>query len=197
MRIALLAVMLGGCSLYFGGGGGGGMDAGICNVEDYPAQQERDPYTGQCETVGSTGCGPANGQLTPNWASCTSSCLGHNQASCTLSAGCQVELLGTSYWGCFPVEPGDLAPPQDCTKADTYSCTQNDACIAVYATSSTGGTSFVECLNEMSPAPACSTLTTEAACLMRSDCDAVYVGSDCTCDRSGCTCQTETFASCQ
>jgi hypothetical protein len=45
-------------------------------------------------------------------------------------------------------------------------------------------------------AAACSTLT-ESQCLARSDCDAVYMGSNCTCDRNGCVCQTETYQLCQ
>jgi hypothetical protein len=50
--------------------------------------------------------------------------------------------------------------------------------------------------SECAPA-ACSTLATEADCLARGDCDPIYVGSNCTCDRNGCTCQTETYQSCQ
>jgi hypothetical protein len=44
--------------------------------------------------------------------------------------------------------------------------------------------------------PACETLTTEAACTARSDCEAVYVGSGCTCEAGTCTCQTQSFESC-
>lgn len=43
----------------------------------------------------------------------------------------------------------------------------------------------------------CDQLTTESACLGRTDCAPTYTGTDCTCDAHGvCTCQTETFASC-
>lgn len=42
----------------------------------------------------------------------------------------------------------------------------------------------------------CTTLTTESQCTARPDCDAVYVGSDCTCDDSGCTCASEMFEKC-
>jgi hypothetical protein len=45
--------------------------------------------------------------------------------------------------------------------------------------------------------PLCAMLTSESACLARSDCDAIYMGSNCTCDKSGCTCQTETYVRCQ
>jgi len=46
-------------------------------------------------------------------------------------------------------------------------------------------------------ATACASLATEAACLARTDCDAVYNGSNCTCDKNGCTCQSETYSHCQ
>jgi hypothetical protein len=45
--------------------------------------------------------------------------------------------------------------------------------------------------------PACSTLATLSACTMRSDCEPIYDGYNCTCDPHGCTCQTETFSRCQ
>ena len=45
--------------------------------------------------------------------------------------------------------------------------------------------------------PLCSSLTTEAQCTARTDCNPIYNGTNCTCDSHGCTCQTETFARCQ
>ena len=49
--------------------------------------------------------------------------------------------------------------------------------------------------DECAPA-ACSTLT-EQQCKLRSDCDPIYMGTNCTCDRNGCVCQTETYLNCQ
>ncbi len=208
-RIAcLLFVLCGGCGLYFGTGGGGG--GAICNTPepapDIPVQTERDPYTGQCESVSNPQCGPCgvcNGTVeggTP-WASCASSCLGMNVATCEATAACQAEYLGDSYWGCFPVEPHTVTSPAPaCSTLTADDCTGRDDCIAVYQSASSGGTSFSACLAEAPPPPppaACSTLTTESDCLARSDCDAVYTGTDCTCDKSGCTCQTEVFSSCK
>ena len=45
--------------------------------------------------------------------------------------------------------------------------------------------------------PACWTLTTEAACTARTDCTAVYAGTDCTCTSTACTCTTLTFDRCK
>ena len=50
--------------------------------------------------------------------------------------------------------------------------------------------------SECAPPP-CATLTTESACVARTDCDPVYQGTNCTCDKNGCTCQNETFLKCQ
>jgi len=43
---------------------------------------------------------------------------------------------------------------------------------------------------------ACSTLSTEAACIARSDCEALYTGENCSCDPN-CSCQTLIYDSCQ
>src|SRR5437879_9098932 len=63
--VCLLVVMCGGCGLYFGGGGAGG--GGVCNLDTVaklPAQELRDPYTGQCEPF-SGGGGGTCGQCEP------------------------------------------------------------------------------------------------------------------------------------
>jgi hypothetical protein len=45
---------------------------------------------------------------------------------------------------------------------------------------------------------ACDLLGTEAACEARSDCLAIYTGTDCTCTMTGgCTCATETYSKCE
>jgi len=205
----LLVMMLGGCGLYFGGGGGGG---GTCNepVKEEPAGTFRDPYTGKCEYDFYT-CDPCHpciegGADTELWANCSSMCAGKDVTTCEATPTCQAEYLDTVYWGCFPVEPLSSAPPMPagCAGLNADQCTQLDSCIAVY----TGGnnpddsltTSFLRCDSEAPPPPppaACDTLTTEMDCVSRADCDAVYTGSDCTCDRNGCVCKTEVFASCQ
>jgi hypothetical protein len=46
-------------------------------------------------------------------------------------------------------------------------------------------------------APACTSLSTEQACLARADCDPIYNGFDCTCDLHGCTCQSQVYDHCK
>jgi hypothetical protein len=204
-RLACVLVMLGGCGLYFDGGGGGG---GTCNVPKEPAMpQLRDPQTGQCETISTSSCGPCEAcpvAYPTDWASCDTMCLGRSEATCMATAGCQVEYLdkgGTfDYWGCFAVAPSGPVETS-CDGLDAYSCSRHDNCIEVY-TPSGSTTTFEGCMAEPAPPPpppppaACDTLTTEADCLARADCDTIYDGSDCTCDPSGCTCKVEVFARC-
>jgi hypothetical protein len=45
--------------------------------------------------------------------------------------------------------------------------------------------------------PACATLTTENACVMRTDCVPVYAGQDCTCYPDHCECQILTYERCE
>ena len=210
--VCLIAVIAGGCDFYFHNDP---KPDAACYADPGPTQQERDPYTGQCETIGGVTCGCggpcvynglAGGKDIPNWASCESPCIGTSEAACLAAPTCQAEYLDTrdpAYWGCFPLEPnGPIEPPPTCIGLDAWTCSTQGQCTATYApsptTTSPGATSFVSCGSKSTPPPppACSTLT-EAACQARGDCDTVYTGTNCTCDASGCTCQTETFLRCQ
>ncbi len=208
-RFACALVLLGGCGLYFGNNGGPGGDDDVCNgPAGGTSQQERNPQTGQCETItsGSCGCGPCAPTVAPpDWGRCDTQCLGQGEAACMATAGCQVEYLdkGTlDYWGCFAVAPSGPVETA-CDGLDAYSCSRHDNCIEVYSAAANGTTAFESCIAEPArpppppPPAACDTLTTEADCLARTDCDAIYNGYNCTCDPSGCTCQTEVFARCQ
>src|SRR5438874_8619804 len=84
MRAAAVLLVLSGCTLYFGDDGGGGGDDQCLGP---PAQELRDPMTGQCQAFGG-GCGPG-GVLEPNWATCGGVCEGLDQTSCGLTAGCR------------------------------------------------------------------------------------------------------------
>ncbi|MFT3696985.1 MAG: hypothetical protein QM831_27835 [Kofleriaceae bacterium] len=43
----------------------------------------------------------------------------------------------------------------------------------------------------------CEQLPDQASCTSRADCQAVYTGTNCTCDSNGCTCQDETYTRCE
>jgi hypothetical protein len=91
------------------------------------------------------------------------------------------------------------------TEADAGSCSGAVACDIALLPCPSGTTRGIlgacysqYCIpNDECQLPACSTLTTQAACQMRTDCDAIFDGAGCTCDNSGCTCTTETFDHCQ
>jgi hypothetical protein len=216
-RLACLLLVLGGCGLYWNNGGGGADD--VCAVAKEPASQQlRDPETGQCETIGGGyTCGPCEpcpaggapaGGVPADWASCDTMCLGVEEQKCLVTAGCQTEYLdkaGTlAFWGCFAVAPsGPVETP--CDNLDAYSCSRHDNCKAIYTPNLTStvanATIFERCVAEITgpppPPPTCDTLTAEADCVARGDCEAIYNGYDCTCDPTGCTCKTEVFARCQ
>ncbi len=212
MKIALLAVVATtGCSLYYGGGGGGG---GVPDAQCYtapPSQvQLRDPSTGQCEYIysGCNACEPCGGASSiypADWAPCPSACTNLSEATCLATAGCQAEYLSNgspsySFWGCYAVAPSGPIEGS-CDGLDADACSRHDDCMAYYGPVGDGDpTGFTKCVAEAPPPPpppACDTLTTEATCLARSDCEPLYDGSDCTCDPSGCPCKIETFAKCQ
>ncbi len=44
--------------------------------------------------------------------------------------------------------------------------------------------------------PACSEIVTEDSCISRDDCSPFYIGSDCSCDETGCSCSEWLFSSC-
>jgi hypothetical protein len=175
-----------------------------------PAQQYRDPQTGQCESFGYP-CDPVCGGVCaggaaeqPDWASCYGPCEGLSEAQCLASPTCHAAYQDSptpspTYWDCFDLPPSG-AIEGSCTNLDAQTCSEHPDCTSLYTSPVNSGPNFVESFESCSPKvmqAACSTLTTEADCLARADCDTVYTGTDCTCDSHGCTCQTETFLHCQ
>jgi hypothetical protein len=170
----------------------------------------RDPSTGQCTTLGSPGCDPACGQLCPatgalpDWAACGGPCDSLTEAQCLASATCHAAYQDDSaaqpvFWGCWGLPPSGPSTGS-CTNLDAQTCSEHPDCTSLYTGPVNQPPSFVPSYESCHPKvmpPACSTLTTEAACKARSDCDAVYTGMNCTCDNNGCTCATETFSHCQ
>ena len=188
----------------------------ICNstgLEDIASQLLRDPSNGQCTTVDSQPpCDPACGQVCPavnsapysDWATCGGPCDSLTEVQCLASTTCHAAYQDDSaaqpvFWGCWGLPPS--GPVQgSCTSLDAQTCSEHIDCFSLYTGPVNQPPNFVPAFESCQPKvmpPACSTLTTEAACKARNDCDAVYTGMNCTCDKNGCTCQTETFSHCQ
>ena len=208
--LALLAVTSA-CSLY--SGSGGGSDA-MCAVAKTPIDVEMliDPSTNQCDsfTIGGGGCacepcpdqGAGSGQLIPGWAQCDSACTALAEQACLTTTGChatyQTNDVGTTFWTCDAVAVAGAANGA-CATLGAQDCSTRDDCTATFLDSTmtqVPTTSFASCAAEV-PAVACATITDEATCTARTDCEAVYTGTNCTCDEHGCTCATETFAYCE
>ena len=164
--LALIAVLLCGCDLYFGGGGG---DDDVCNgggTKAEPAYQLRNPYSGQCEYYGGGGycdesCGPCP-LLTPpepDWGMCYGACDGLDALTCKATPGCFAASLdnntatGRQYWGCWDTAPS--GPVQgSCLNEDAYGCSRHDNCVAVYWSGiDTVETGFAACEPEQAIEP--------------------------------------------
>lgn len=160
----LVLIALGGCDMYFGGddqpckydyGTGGGALV--------PAQQLRDPSTGQCQYIGGypypcdSQCGPcpeATGAAEPNWGSCYSQCEGLAEQSCIETAGCFAAYLdnptpnsGTTFYGCWQTAPSGPIHGT-CTGLDAQSCSEHDDCSAQYTSSNSTVLQFAACVPE-------------------------------------------------
>jgi hypothetical protein len=184
MRAAVALVLLAGCSLYFDHSGGGGDDACL----GPPAQELRDPTTGQCQAFGG-GCG-INDPLVPDWATCGGACEGLDQTSCGLTAGCREIFADTCptcnapflvYAACWETAPSSTQTG-DCYGLDAQGCSERDDCAAVHLGIETAGGdggftnsigNFEYCQPEQSPGPfACGTET----CTAGQYCETTYGG---------------------
>lgn len=157
--LALAAVPLGGCDLYFGGddeppcayGGGGAVGPDIANGY-------RNPYSGQCEYPSNPypcddSCGPCpadhGAPVTPDWATCYSHCEGLSEDQCVGESGCYAAYLGEpskyEFLGCFATAPS--GPVQgSCDNLDAQACSRHDNCSALY--SPMGSQHFIDCMPE-------------------------------------------------
>lgn len=156
--LAVIAVLLCGCDLYFGLGGGG--DDVCVNgggaIYPEPAYELRDPSTGVCQYIGGGGggwcddtCGPcpayetdaidAGAPALADWGACYGACSGLGEQSCFTTPGCFAAYLddpntdgGREFWGCWESAPS--GPVQgSCTNLDAQQCSRHDDCIAVYS----------------------------------------------------------------
>jgi hypothetical protein len=178
----------------------------------------RDPYSGECVNLGGGGCGDGAPEWQPqDWALCET-CAGLDETTCLGADGCRAIYLDNGldnllpvYGGCWGTAPqGGPVQGGDCTQIlDAYECSRHDDCTATYAIPEIGG-GFEYCGNEgpiVEPAPACREIADEATCVDMADgclasgqcneaCAPIYEGSGCSCDPSGCGCETWTYQSC-
>lgn len=185
MRAAAVLLLLSGCTLYFGDDGSTPDDDACLGP---PAQELRDPNSGQCQAFGG-GCGPS-GALIPDWAVCGSACEGLDQTSCGLTAGCR-EIFSdecptcdapyTVYAACWGTAPSSSGTG-DCYGLDAQGCSERDDCSAVHLGLETAGGdggftnsigSFEYCEPELSPGPfTCGDQT----CALGQYCETTYPG---------------------
>ena len=141
---------------------------------------------------------------------CTPTCVpdGQNAGSCTGSVTCNSAApacpSGTTAGianGCYT---GYCIPNADCGPENPGLCYSQVLCNIAPPDCPSGTLPGVEgncysgfCIPLGScETPACETLSTEDACTARTDCAAVYTGTNCTCEAGSCTCQTLTFDDC-
>jgi hypothetical protein len=160
--LAVVAMLLGGCQLYFGD------DDPPCyygadkaTPTEGAAYEVRDPSTGECRSFGggydcSDRCGPcAYRSLAPlpDWGMCYGSCDGLGEEACFVTPGCYAAYLvdakqTETFWGCWDTAPS--GPVQgSCENLDAYECSRHDDCIAVYETTG-NATQFDRCAPEPS-----------------------------------------------
>lgn len=91
------------------------------------------------------------------------------------------QVTSTSFGQCIP-EP----PPTSCGQT---TCAPDEHCQEPCAA--------CEGLPTCVPNATCESLPTEAACKLRGDCLPLYMGTDCTCTPTICTCAVETYERCE
>lgn len=200
LRWVTFAFLLAACDLY----GNSQPDAEICAGpaagDDIPANSLRNPDTGQCQSIpyDCEPCGPCSPPAQPDWASCQGPCESQTEAQCLASTTCHTAYLDQAFWGCFDLPPSGAVTGGGCTALDSQTCSEHPDCVSDYSDGGSGAANatYTQCAPN-TPPPACSTLTTAAACSARTDCEPIYDGTQCTCDPSGCMCQDETFDHCQ
>ncbi len=142
MRLGLACLILvTGCDLYFDGD-----DDPPCAfaAEVAPAQELRDPSTGQCVPFGSGGCGDSCGPCAldlappPDWGSCFAGCESLDEFACIAEPRCRAAYdansttdEGARFMECWSIAPSGPAPGS-CEGLDAYECSRHDNCSAFY-----------------------------------------------------------------
>ena len=144
--------------------------------------------------------------------SCAPTCVpsGHDPGGCTgtitcnsAPPACPSNTTAGIENGCYT---GYCIPSGNCGQPDPGLCYAQVTCDLAAPACPTGSMPGVSsggcytgyCIPQSDcEVEACERLTTEAACTGRADCSPLYTGTDCTCDSSGCTCETLTFERCE
>jgi hypothetical protein len=144
MILAFLPAVSAGCFLYGDGdclyGGYGADEAAIYD----PGL--RNPYTGECEYFGWTGCalpegcGPcaaggaeADRAQPPSWGECESHCTGLDEDTCIDTSACRAIYAGDVYHACWSTDQSGPIQGGGCEGLDAFACSQHDDCSAVHA----------------------------------------------------------------
>ena len=165
--LVLCGLFVTGCTLYFGGDDQPPPCEGDIAAPNIPAQELRDPQTGQCEAYG-YGCDPTNTcgctpiEVPPSpWPSCGTACDGLDESDCLATPYCHAEytgtqcppnadctgLVGITFWTCGSVEQPS-AEGGDCWGLSPDGCQQHDDCATTYQQASDGTSSFNQCIPE-------------------------------------------------
>ena len=175
-RIAILVVLLAGCSLYpeLDGDHHTPPDA-PCVAEFPPAIQLRDPQTGVCQSIGVGGCPdpclPCAGGAgaLPDWAPCDGRCEALDEATCIGTSECRA-IYRDDHTGPFPQffscwgTARSFTSVGTCTTIlDAETCSQHDNCSAIYTAGANGPDAFAKCIAEPHHDPG---LCTTATCTM-------------------------------
>jgi hypothetical protein len=206
-----IAVLLGGCTLYFRG------DDDCGSADDVAAFELRNPDTGQCEFISGGGgcedsCAPcADSIAIPDWGSCFSECDGLDEGRCLVTPRCRAAYTNDlitdgppSFNGCWAIAPSGPAVGEACDGLDAYSCSRHDDCSAVYnitnVASDPEGMEFALCKAEQ--VDACTAIDCgpgshcEQQCKSDGTCGPVCVPDDTTCGPNTCPPNTECVQKC-
>lgn len=178
-RIAVLVVLLAGCSLYpeiDPHHGDPQPDACVFNAP--PAIELRDPQTGVCQPIGGGGCpdpclpcagGGGSGGALPDWAECNGRCEALDEPTCMATAECRAvyrnDHTGTrpQFFGCWGTAH-TFTSTGTCTGLDAWTCSQHDNCGAIYDAGSNGPDAFASCITEPKHDPGlCQSATCNSA----------------------------------
>jgi hypothetical protein len=147
-RLLPVLLLAAGCNLYFDTGDD------VCALVDVaPAQELRDPSSGECVPFGFGGgcdCGPCPAgaeQAFPDWGTCFSECEALDEVTCALTSGCRAayhEFTNTDrhieFMGCWAVAPSGPVQGGACAGLDAYECSRHDDCSAWYGDTIDGPT---------------------------------------------------------